>query len=150
MELSINQRVDLLVKKTANDNQAIFAHAIGVKPTVINNIVAGRMSEPSFQTLLKIIIAYPQISSDWLLKGEGEMLKESLSKPSDNDNDNVKLSKNQIKKNKVAYANNHSEASVVEDGESHLSVENQLLKQKIQDLEGQVAWLKSLVESKMK
>lgn len=101
MQLSINERISLLVKEKANDSQAVFANAIGVKPTVINNIVAGRMSEPSFQTLLKIIIAYPDISSDWLLLGTGEMLKEESSNfNSDDKNDELKRNSYSVKNKK--------------------------------------------------
>lgn len=78
MQNTVNERVKDIIKRFSNDNQASYAISIGVTPTVINNIVGGRMSEPSFQTLLKIIVAYPQISSDWLLLGEGEMLKETI------------------------------------------------------------------------
>lgn len=34
-----------------------------------------RQSEPGYQALIKILEAYPQVSTEWLLFGRGEMLK---------------------------------------------------------------------------
>lgn len=144
MQLSINERISLLVKEKANDSQAVFANAIGVKPTVINNIVAGRMSEPSFQTLLKIIIAYPDISSDWLLLGTGEMLKEESSNfNSDDKNDELKRNSYSVKNKKNLYVKDSEAVTIANERSNVYEGANVLLLQKrIEELEDLVQELK--------
>lgn len=47
--------------------------AIGVAPTVIENVVGTRQGKPSFDVLEKIC-ANADISATWLMTGRGEML----------------------------------------------------------------------------
>ncbi|MBN8823403.1 MULTISPECIES: XRE family transcriptional regulator [unclassified Spirosoma] len=46
----------------------------------VYHILHGRL-KPRFDTLEKILIAFPQVNGDWLLRGEGLMFK-TLSSPS--------------------------------------------------------------------
>ncbi len=73
--MGINNRVaDLINHLEMNPNS--FADSIGVKGTVIYNIVKGRRSKPSFDLLQKILITYQTINANWLLSGQGSVLKE--------------------------------------------------------------------------
>lgn len=73
--MGINNRVaDLIKHLEMNPNS--FADSIGVKGTVIYNIVKGRRSKPSFDLLQKILITYQTINANWLLSGQGNVLKE--------------------------------------------------------------------------
>jgi transcriptional regulator with XRE-family HTH domain len=72
--VEINDRIsDLITQLDLNPNS--FADAIGVKGTVIYNILKGRKSKPSFEVLQKIILAYQTINANWLLNGDGEIWK---------------------------------------------------------------------------
>ena len=76
----INDRIsDLISKLHMNPNS--FADNIGVKGTVIYNIIKGRRSKPSFDVLQKILIAYEAINANWLLKGEGDVWKHDDAAP---------------------------------------------------------------------
>ena len=46
----------------------------------VYHILHGRL-KPRYDTLEKILVAYPQVNGDWLLRGEGMMFKR-LSSPS--------------------------------------------------------------------
>ena len=58
-----------------------FARQLGEhRGEKVYHILHGRV-KPRFDTLEKIMVAYPQVNGDWLLRGEGLMLK-SLNSPS--------------------------------------------------------------------
>ena len=60
-----------------NHNTTSFSKSIGLSNNVtLMRIVKGD-STPSFSTLQKIKASYPEINIEWLITGEGEMLKES-------------------------------------------------------------------------
>ena len=69
--MSINKRLEQLIDDLRMNNHS-FSVKIGVAPTVTHNIVGGR-NKPSFEYLEKVFNAYPRISKDWLISGEGEM-----------------------------------------------------------------------------
>ncbi|MBF9255555.1 helix-turn-helix domain-containing protein [Pontibacter sp. 172403-2] len=50
-----------------------FADEVEVPRAVLSHILSGR-NKPSLDVMLKIIQAHPDISMNWLLLGEGEML----------------------------------------------------------------------------
>ena len=56
-----------------------FADIIGVQRSGISHILSGR-NKPSLDFLNKVLIHYPYISGDWLITGQGEMLKHSKEK----------------------------------------------------------------------
>lgn len=71
--MSINSRFELLIKVLFNGKQSAFACAIGVTPSVINNIVGKRQGKPSFE-LMEKISTIEEVNIDWLISGRGEML----------------------------------------------------------------------------
>lgn len=75
MENSINQRIELLIKELGYKSIRQFAIKIDVAPTSLNDVVKNN-AEPKFSTINKIVKAEPSISPNWLITGEGEMLKE--------------------------------------------------------------------------
>lgn len=73
MENSINQRIRELINSLGiNDNQ--FAKTIGVTQSVIASMFS-RNTEPSSKVLIAILNAYANLSAEWLMRGEGNMLK---------------------------------------------------------------------------
>ncbi|GAB3690493.1 hypothetical protein GCM10027592_07800 [Spirosoma flavus] len=58
-----------------------FARKLGERRgEKVYHILHGRL-KPSYDTIEKILLAYPQVNADWLLRGEGLMFK-ILSSPS--------------------------------------------------------------------
>lgn len=74
--MSINERLKRIITECYNGNKRAFSMAIGVTPTVIENVVGSRQGKPSFDVLEKIC-ANANISPEWLLTGKGDMLLSS-------------------------------------------------------------------------
>lgn len=72
--MTINDRFNQIIKSLYQGNKRAFSNAIGVSPTVTENIVGSRQGNPSYELLCKVC-ANANISERWLLTGEGEMLK---------------------------------------------------------------------------
>lgn len=67
--MTINERVDLIIKVLFEGNKRAFANTVGISPTVVENIVGTRQGKPSYDVLVKIC-ANANISAEWLLFGE--------------------------------------------------------------------------------
>lgn len=75
METTISQRFEALIKALKmNDNS--FAKSIGISTTAITRVTNGE-NEPGFKLLTSTLETYPQINPSWLLRGEGDMFKET-------------------------------------------------------------------------
>jgi len=75
--LIINERIKILIEEL-NLNNRSFALKLGVDPTIIHNIVAGRKSQPSFVVLEKILLTFDNVDARWLLTGHGDLYRTSL------------------------------------------------------------------------
>lgn len=75
--MDINKRFEVIINSVYKGNQSAFAKAIGVTPTVIANVVGARKGKPSFDVISKIC-ANANISAEWLLTGNGPMLKATI------------------------------------------------------------------------
>lgn len=73
--MTIQNRFQKIIDAIFDGNQKAFAEAIGVTPSVINNVVGKRQGKPSCDVLEKIY-ANAQISMDWLISGKGEMFSQ--------------------------------------------------------------------------
>ena len=71
-KLNIQDRIKSIIEAFGLNNRA-FSLKLGVDPTVIHNIVAGRKSYPSFAVLEKIVLSFDNIDARWLLTGKGSM-----------------------------------------------------------------------------
>ena len=76
METSINERFERLIITLYRGNKSAFAQAIGVAPSVVDNIVGKRQGKPSFDVVEKIS-AIAGLNLEWLITGKGEMLRTS-------------------------------------------------------------------------
>lgn len=77
---SINQRIQAIINEMFDGNKAKFAKAIDIAPTSISNYLSDkRQSKPSADMLGKIINVVEGLSAEWLLTGNGSMLKEETS-----------------------------------------------------------------------
>lgn len=72
----LTELIDWLKNERVILTQAEFADKIGVKASQMSEMLTGKrvISE---RTIRKIANAFPLISFDWLLSGEGEMLRDS-------------------------------------------------------------------------
>ncbi len=55
-------------------NKSTFADALGVSQPVITHLTTGR-NKPSLELVMKLQQRYPELSLDWLLTGQGAMLR---------------------------------------------------------------------------
>lgn len=65
------------IKEEKAKSERDFALKVGVKPNTMNQYLSGERGF-SLDVVLKILDTYPDISSDWLLFGKGEMHKTSV------------------------------------------------------------------------
>lgn len=76
--MTINDRFQKIIKILFGGNKSAFASAIGVTPSVIENIVGKRQGKPSFE-LLEKISAIEEININWVVTGVGEMFNDLTS-----------------------------------------------------------------------
>ncbi|SHE30410.1 hypothetical protein [Dysgonomonas macrotermitis] len=74
--MNINERIQCIVDQFFSGNKAAFAKCIKVKPTTLSNIIGReRASKPSSEILESIAYNIPELNPDWLLTGQGDMLR---------------------------------------------------------------------------
>lgn len=79
--MQVQERIRKIADELFNGNISAFCRAIDVKQPTMNTILGERKSKPSYDVLLNIVNAKAlNISAEWLLTGEGEMLKSSTQK----------------------------------------------------------------------
>ena len=71
--MTINERFEAIIRSLFNGNKRAFAKAVGISPTVVENIVGTRKGKPSYDVLKKVC-ANANISAEWLLFGSNEDL----------------------------------------------------------------------------
>lgn len=71
----INKRLVDILEYFFDGNVSEMARKTGVLQPTLNNIVANRKSKPSADNLTKIANSIESLNSEWLLTGEGEMLR---------------------------------------------------------------------------
>lgn len=103
----INDRILYIIENKANRNKKQFAEMINVAPQVIQNIVSGRRNKPSFDILNAIISTFDDINSEWLITGNGEMLKniDTITQTTTGNN-NISIGKGNIKGSNSINSNN--------------------------------------------
>jgi transcriptional regulator with XRE-family HTH domain len=76
--------------ETENLSSGIFAGQIGVQNSTLSHILNNR-NKPSLDVLKKILQRFPEISSDWLILGQGPMYREERKSQSPSLFDNIEL-----------------------------------------------------------
>jgi len=61
-----------LILKTLNLSPTRLADEIDVQRSSVSHILSGR-NKPSLDFIMKLLSTYPEINSDWLLFGKGQM-----------------------------------------------------------------------------
>ena len=67
--MTINERFEWIIKILFHGNKRAFAKAVGISPTVVENVVGTRKGKPSYDVLFKVC-ANANISAEWLFFGE--------------------------------------------------------------------------------
>jgi len=78
------------IMETENLSSGIFAGQIGVQNSTLSHILNNR-NKPSLDVLKKILQRFPEISSDWLILGQGPMYREERKSQSPSLFDNFEL-----------------------------------------------------------
>jgi len=73
----INDRV-LFLMEYLNLSKTAFAASIGINASVLSHI-ASKRNKPSIDMVMNIADKYPKVSGDWLLTGNGRMIKDESS-----------------------------------------------------------------------
>ena len=82
METSVNDRYLEIITRQFGGNKSLFAKAIGVTPSVIDNIVGKRAGKPSYDVIAKTC-RLEGLSASWLILGQGEMMSVEQATPKD-------------------------------------------------------------------
>ncbi|MGA2823693.1 MAG: helix-turn-helix transcriptional regulator [Bacteroidales bacterium] len=107
----------LSIIKYFNLSPSDFAEKIGVQRSSISHLISGR-NKPSLEFIQKIMSRFPEINPEWILNGNGKMLKIGINtelgilpfenSPVKNNNEEIKepikreSSRIQVKKRSVA------------------------------------------------
>ena len=78
--MTINERFEQIIKILFNGNKRAFAKAVGISPTVVENIVGARKGKPSYDVLFKVC-SNANISAEWILFGNGDELLTEVFNP---------------------------------------------------------------------
>lgn len=74
LKQEVIDRLETVARSCGHKSQRAFALAAGLNPIAFGqNIRIGK--EPRFSTLEAILKANPQVSAEWLMRGEGEMFR---------------------------------------------------------------------------
>ncbi len=73
--MTIIDRLKLILERV-NLTPGSFADKIGVAPATISHILSGRNKYPSAEVMLRLHETYPDIDLNWLLTGEGTLVKD--------------------------------------------------------------------------
>lgn len=74
--MSLNERISKVIEYSKLSSSE-FADEIDVQRSSISHITSGR-NKPSLEFIIKIKSRFPEILWDWLVNGDGEMLKSEL------------------------------------------------------------------------
>jgi transcriptional regulator with XRE-family HTH domain len=74
MKLSIIERVKCIINQLGTTPRS-FANNIGFNYSTLNNYLTGRRTTIDSELITKIASSFEDISSEWLLRGEGDMFK---------------------------------------------------------------------------
>ena len=118
----MNQRLKILIddlkKSKKVYSQAEFAEIVGISRTQFSEIVTGKR-KLSDKAIHKIVTAIPEINKDWLLTGEGEMLKSHIAIA---ESHSISSAGEEIKENNINVNANETIAMLV----SELSAQRKL------------------------
>lgn len=137
--MTITERLNLLTHSNLYRSRRAFAKAAGINEvTLSDNINKG--TEPRFSTLEAILFANPNISAEWLMRGEGEMFR-------DGSTNTVNIQQPTVSNDGVAGVNHfHASEALVE----NMKREIETLTEEVKSKNRQIESLLSLLHEKQK
>ncbi|WP_144281684.1 helix-turn-helix domain-containing protein [Chryseobacterium echinoideorum] len=75
--MSLNERISKIIEYSGY-TPSEFADEVDVQRSSVSHITSGR-NKPSLEFIIKIKSRFPEILWDWLVNGDGEMLKSDVS-----------------------------------------------------------------------
>jgi hypothetical protein len=76
--MSINQRLNVFFK-SLNLKLTSFSEITGIGQSTFSELIkfenTDKIKYPGYEVLNKLLVAYPNLSAEWLLRGEGEMFR---------------------------------------------------------------------------
>jgi hypothetical protein len=75
---TVNERLNLIVDTFEKGVKAAFARKASISSQGAQEILAGRKGDPSFKVLAKILESYPAVDANWLVLGQGAMLRAAM------------------------------------------------------------------------
>lgn len=112
-----------------------FASEIGVNTQTLNNYTTGKRSV-SYDVVDKILVHFPQVSAEWLIRGIGNMLNGCGCTSTDTDDSFYHPSQKRTTSEPEAKEERRT-------SEDLLAKENELLRQQVQFLKEQVDFYKN-------
>lgn len=76
MENTVNERIKKILS-LSNLSETSFAGLLGMTQATVNRQLKG-VSQISYELIDAILRQFPDVSAEWLLRGDGEMLKGSV------------------------------------------------------------------------
>lgn len=79
--MELNERIEALLKYSKK-NISDFSRFVGFKtPQAVRELIKGNTKSLSDDAKTKLLVAFPHLNEDWLVSGNGQMLKDSPTKP---------------------------------------------------------------------
>lgn len=75
--MEIVERIMRLVELKAKSKRE-FASMIGIEQTLFNNYMIGKRGGMNYDIIDAILTTFPDVSAEWLLRGEGKMYKSEM------------------------------------------------------------------------
>jgi len=75
MDNNIQGRIREVISTVFDGNDTRFCERIGKKPDRVKDIGKGRGADPNYELIYSILSSDIGISSDWLILGEGPMMR---------------------------------------------------------------------------
>lgn len=86
---NIKDRIALIIEYKGL-NSSKFADIVDIQRSRMSHIMSGR-NNPSIDVVVRIVEKFPEISTDWLINGKGEMLNEKIINQSSTANNSDEL-----------------------------------------------------------
>ena len=78
--MDICDRINAIIQHE-NMNVSSFARHIGVGDQTVRGVVVMRRNKPGYDFLLKVVRAFGWLDTDWLITGEGNMVRSLKQQP---------------------------------------------------------------------
>ncbi len=75
MEQGINERIKVAIQNSIYKNVNAFARHAGISQVTLCNYVNAKRT-PSVAIVISILEKFPELSAEWLMRGEGPMFKD--------------------------------------------------------------------------